>query len=224
MATLEPSRRKTVLGRLREWQEGWYLRQIGPHFGLSWDYDQFILSVAPPFVALLAGLLRNVEGAAAYLLRVCDALVPKDATPRRRDIVVYNALWTAHIAVAADDAVLFARAMEIVSIAGVPLEEVLVPPGHLNLDEPERLGTEPKRDAAYPEMASFSEAARSRIALQIQDDPLQIAVGVLMSEMPANDWSPQIVWMLHRLPSEADVVDAGEPASGARTSKSSPST
>ena len=51
---------------------------IGPHFGLSRDYDQTIIFVAPYLLALLAALTAAVPGAAAWTADVLATLVDID--------------------------------------------------------------------------------------------------------------------------------------------------
>jgi hypothetical protein len=192
--------RPHLLALLKEWQDkSSYMSQIGPHFGLSQDYDRFIASVAPTFLAMLVALFRSVDSSASYLLTALDALVPKDARPRRRDIPVFHALWKAHVAVVAGNEAAFTVAIELVREAGIPRDIVLEPPAFINLDEAEDPTLAPSAgERDYPGFAEFGAAARARVALQVADDPLTTALGLLMSGGVPKGWAAEIVWMLHR--------------------------
>jgi len=60
--------RTEVFARLRWWQEeSSYASQIGPHFGLSEDYDRFMLCVSGTLWALLAALMLQDRKATSYV-------------------------------------------------------------------------------------------------------------------------------------------------------------
>lgn len=53
----------------KNWQDNnSYLSMIGPHFGLSRDYDKFIILYSGSFFLLMANLVSNIEGAQEYIL------------------------------------------------------------------------------------------------------------------------------------------------------------
>jgi hypothetical protein len=64
-----------VVELLAAWQRGpWGLSMIGPHFGLSQDYDHFIIGSAPLVYAVAAVLCRNNKLTKAWIVKELDAL------------------------------------------------------------------------------------------------------------------------------------------------------
>ncbi len=93
-----PDKSDEYLQQLRNWQEkSTYLTMIGPHFGLSRDYDEFILGLSPPFWAFLAALLKKCPEGVQYIADQCQLILEelKDPAPR---ISFFTALWLLHIA------------------------------------------------------------------------------------------------------------------------------
>ena len=83
------------LDRLKTWQaNGDHLTQIGPHFGLSMDYDNMLVHFSGAFFALLAALFRDVEAARLYFCQELEKIIEAIAVDYRS----LNYIWLLHIA------------------------------------------------------------------------------------------------------------------------------
>jgi len=80
LAAAYPAEAGTYLTKFCEWQEDASgMTAIGPHFGLSRDYDDFVLGQAPSFFGLLACLMREPQAQRylyAQLRKIMDAVRP----------------------------------------------------------------------------------------------------------------------------------------------------
>jgi hypothetical protein len=137
LANSQPERGPACLQELVEWQErSSYMTQIGPHFGLSRDYDYFILGFAPALWALVAGLMRDVPGACAYVVKqnrtVLDALGTATLP-----YSIFTAVWLLHLSAASDSRESFEAARQYINCrGGINREFLLNPPGYIFLEEP----------------------------------------------------------------------------------------
>ena len=97
LAQFAPERGEQSFQALRRWQHAdGKLTALGPHFGLSRDYDDFILANAPYLWALVATCFNAVEGARAWVVEqmrgVLDAVSRTELTP-----FAFTALWMLHL-------------------------------------------------------------------------------------------------------------------------------
>jgi hypothetical protein len=93
-STSEIHEKAYCLSKLKTWQEnGSHLSMIGPHFGLSQDYDQFLIFGAGGLLALLASLFRDFHPARLYLSQELEKII--DAT--RDEYKIVNLMWLMHI-------------------------------------------------------------------------------------------------------------------------------
>lgn len=80
----------------RNWQEkSYYLKQIGPSYGLSRDYDLFILGMAGAVLSLTAILFYKVPGATKYICSELKDIIEK--SERFGPANLYNSLWLLHL-------------------------------------------------------------------------------------------------------------------------------
>jgi hypothetical protein len=81
----------------KNWQENSsYLKQIGPRFGLSRDYDLFILAMSGGIFALISILFYKVPESREYIAKeIYTILIKSD----RFDVnfTLFNAIWLLHI-------------------------------------------------------------------------------------------------------------------------------
>src|SRR5690606_36153665 len=81
------------LEELRWWQEDWaYMSMIGPHFGQSQDYDDFVLGYSPVLWALVAALMHKVAGAKRYI-DVQLRLVLDEISAAPPEVSFFTAVW-----------------------------------------------------------------------------------------------------------------------------------
>jgi len=83
------------LEKLITWQNnGERLSMVGPHFGLSQDYDQFLIYMSGGYFALLACLFNDLDSSRIYfcneLAKIIDATAP--------EYRIFNYLWLMLIA------------------------------------------------------------------------------------------------------------------------------
>ncbi|MBA9085990.1 hypothetical protein FHR92_002462 [Fontibacillus solani] len=84
--------------KLKWWQEeSSYMERIGPYFGLSRDYDDFITSYSGAYFGLLAALLKEQPAGVKYILKQCIKIL-NQLNKHSDNVVFYNSLWALHIA------------------------------------------------------------------------------------------------------------------------------
>jgi hypothetical protein len=82
----------------KNWQEkSSYLKQIGPSYGLSRDYDLFILGMSGAVFGLIATLFYNVDKAREYIAGELFNIIEK-SDGFNPNVNIFNALWLLHIA------------------------------------------------------------------------------------------------------------------------------
>lgn len=82
----------------KNWQEkSSYLKQIGPSFGLSRDYDLFILGMSGAVLGLTATLFYKVDKAREYIAGELFNII-ENAERFNPNVNIFNALWLLHIA------------------------------------------------------------------------------------------------------------------------------
>jgi hypothetical protein len=129
---------------LAEWQHGTrLLSMVGPHFGLSQDYDHFILCGAPFVYAAAAILCQGRQLMKAWLANELSALIDGEERAGIRDDYVISAqIWLLHIIASTLQEIpaaepgpdetglhgIFDRTRTAVRAAKVPLDLIRVPP------------------------------------------------------------------------------------------------
>lgn len=93
----ENGQEKIYFNHFVNWQEkSSYLKQIGPSFGLSRDYDLFILGMSGAIFGLTASLFYKVDSAKEYLANeLYEILIKSERYGYEANI--FNALWLLHI-------------------------------------------------------------------------------------------------------------------------------
>ena len=140
--------------RLECWQNSADLpmRLIGPTFGLSHDYDSFILAVAPFTYAIAGLLLRHRPDSFAWLVQDLTALVVGESQHGiPAEFTLAPALWLCHLCASGlaipesssrhgnslvDSYSTGSRVID--EAGGVPSRMLHDPPVYINMDEPER--------------------------------------------------------------------------------------
>jgi hypothetical protein len=129
---------------LAEWQRGPYgLSMIGPHFGLSREYDRFVLCCAPFVFAVAATLCRKKLLAKAWIVHQLSELIDGEQNAGvRSDYITAARIWLLHIAASAvrdfstrppsweeaDLVEIYNRARAAVSMTKVPMDLLFAPP------------------------------------------------------------------------------------------------
>jgi hypothetical protein len=132
-----PNDRAPMLEQLRSWQEhGSFMpSSIGPHFGLSMDYDHFVYGAAAGLWALVAALMLEQPDALMYIAGQLTDFVRglKHACPFAWP---YSVAWGLHVAASAKDAAGFETMRTFANGRdGMPSAVLYDPPGFLYFDD-----------------------------------------------------------------------------------------
>jgi hypothetical protein len=188
--------------RLRQWQEhSSYMTMIGPHLGLSRDYDDFILGLAPALWALIALLMHDIPEAVNYIAQQCrDILERVETAPV--DTSFFTALWLLHISASCDlslEHYEFSRAF-INERGGVPEQFLYEPIGVLSLEEEsEWLTDENYTFIDVPPIQNFrsSVKAHNSPVENVDSQKIALALEALLDDATIRFWSPMLVQLLH---------------------------
>ena len=134
---------------LSEWQRGrWGLSMIGPHFGLSRDYDDFIVSAAPLVYAVAAVLCCKSRLTKAWIVKELSALIDgEEKVNVRLDYTTAARIWLLHITAStisdfssfgpdwdeADLYQIYDRDRSAIDMIRTPLDLLRVPPSPFQL-------------------------------------------------------------------------------------------
>ena len=201
-----PDNAAQYLELLRNWQEkSSYLTMIGPHFGLSRDYDEFILCLAPPFWAFLASLMVKYPDAVEYIASQCGIILGKlEQFPPR--ISFFTALWLLHIASAASSDKHYELARSFINDRGGISETFLynlpdtIPLGGEDNAESDRMRRSELQDrpVKVPDMRQYSSNLKTELEKSHSEpeEVLHFAFRFLLDPGIQAKWAPRIQRML----------------------------
>ncbi|MFZ3171843.1 MAG: hypothetical protein WA118_07680 [Carboxydocellales bacterium] len=185
--------------RLKIWQEkSSYLTQIGPHFGLSNDYDRFIIGLAGSLWTLVAALMKEVEGATKFISKQCiDILKALEYAPIQQSF--FTALWALHISASSDDTQLeFDYVRTYINERGGVPEDVLYEPlgGDGEMFKESDWLRELNKATFVPEINEFRNTVRTKIETKV--DPISLGINALLEESIWATWGKQLVSVIHK--------------------------
>ena len=201
-----PLERSSLFQRLKEWQDNnSYLTMIGPHFGLSRDYDEFIICMAPPFLGLLAALVREHTESAIYIGEQCVAIL-KGLSHFSPKISFFPAIWLLHISASANSLNQFELARNFINENGGVNENFLYyPPSSIPLGS----DVETESDKQWrnylqndpikvSDINKFKSALLSKFELirSEEDEVFYFAAKVLNDPVVHSDWAVKIISLL----------------------------
>jgi len=204
LALAFPDRAHEFFQRLQWWQEkSSYMTQIGPHFGSSRDYDNFLLGLAPAFWALIAALMRPVFGAVAYVAEQCGELL-KRLGNARVEASFFTAIWLCHIAASCRIDSQFQFAQDFINSRGGIPEGVLYNPPSLvifdegHVDEKWRTSLANLRNPV-PNSTEFRSEMLKRLASLEDNKPNlpRFALAVLSDDQTIQSWATTILQALY---------------------------
>ncbi len=203
MLALHETKELVPLRELRWWQEeSTYMSMIGPHFGLSRDYDDFVLGLAPSLLALIAALMYKVPGAGAYLLDQFRFILHSlDRAPTHQSF--FTAIWMTHVAVANDDAGAFEECRSFINDrGGVSLVLLLGPPSSVSFEDAIEDGwfqTVRHEPAEVPLLEAFRMSVRETYgeAEDLDGELTRLGLQALCSNDSIWNWAPSIIRLLH---------------------------
>jgi hypothetical protein len=156
------------------------MSQIGPHFGLSRDYDLLVLGLSPFVWTVASCLARDHMPAVNYLLD--QALGIMDAVDSRGQwsAGVPTAVWLLHISAALNLTMPYNRASEFLwSNGGVGETALYEPPIFVAFEE--NLFPYDEPPITMPSMENVREAMREK-SVRLEEDvqPEQIALWLML--------------------------------------------
>lgn len=87
-------KREKIVNQLKYWQEkNSYMTMIGPHFGLSHDYDEFLIWAAGGLFGLLSFLFYDNDEIRVYFAKELYKIIDKS----KEEYKIINLLWILHI-------------------------------------------------------------------------------------------------------------------------------
>ena len=87
-------KREKIINQLKYWQEkNSYMTMIGPHFGLSHDYDEFLIWGAGGLFGLLSFLFYDNDEIRVYFAKELYKIIDKS----KEEYKIINLLWILHI-------------------------------------------------------------------------------------------------------------------------------
>jgi hypothetical protein len=177
------------------------MSQIGPHFGLSRDYDDFVLGLSPVLWALAATLMYKVQGAVTYIAsQVIEVLNHLERA--HPEASFFTAIWALHLASAADAGEQYTRAQQFINERGGVSPDVLYePPSMVAIIEPdEEWATSIWAEREnVPELAEFRRQLPSHYSrtTDLEADLFRTAYDVLADDSSLYEWSAPVALLLH---------------------------
>lgn len=154
VADAMPGRSEEMCRPFDNWQSKPTTR-IGPNFGLSRDYDEFLIGISPVFLALIADLMpTRVDVVLATMAEIRESLAPWAGFP--------NAIWALHLASGFDRPNHFHLARSHINDAGGVGENALyTPPGFFDLNGDETWPSEIQQNPIeVPDLRNFRICVR----------------------------------------------------------------
>ncbi len=193
VAKTTPERSDACFGLLKYWQlESSYMSQIGPHWGLSQDYDQFVAGASASLWTLLAALFIGVPGATQFISDQMMSVFSK-LYQAADGFALFTAMWLLHVSALANDERCFGDAARYVNQHGIGLDLVKSPPAWISTDERDTWWLPSQgKSLPIPTMEEFSEHLRSWASSELDVFAEDTAITLLTRQPPA-DWERSIV-------------------------------
>ncbi|MEX1268737.1 MAG: hypothetical protein WEA56_07015 [Balneolaceae bacterium] len=177
------------------------MKQLGPFFGLSRDYDIFILGSSPQFIALLGSLSKEYNDAMNYLISIQKDIFDKVKEAFNYPISLFHALWLLHMANAVKNSVLYDELKSFINKnGGIPKKFISIPPNYIALnDEDTEWEIELNGETVHvPDQIELTKMVKHRIS---SADNTYSAFGLAMRVLTDNSvngyWSKHIISALY---------------------------
>lgn len=202
----DPAKQKEYIEKFINWQEkSTYMSMIGPHLGLSRDYDEFIICLAPPFLSFLSVLLKHFQEGILYIADQLKIILEKLSSYAPR-ISFFSALWLLHIAAAclSERHFNFARAI-INDNGGISEQFLYAPPNSIPLDSNDGIAEFKawsedlqKNPIEVPELKAFKDRINRIISENnlYNEDVFGFALDVLLDPVVNSNWAKRIMYLL----------------------------
>lgn len=152
-------KREKIINQLQYWQEkNSYMTMIGPHFGLSHDYDEFLIWGSGGLFGLLSYLFYDNDEIRTYFAKELFKIIDKS----KAEYKLSNLLWILHIIpISEKGKKLFHKAKtEFKSIGCFSIDSFRIPP-FFNADE-EWLEEIAEKNDSFPEFNELKKFAKPK--------------------------------------------------------------
>lgn len=177
--------RSRIFDQLQWWQErSTYMSQVGPHFGLSRDYDLFILGWAGGLWAVVACLVIEECDAVRYVAEQI-AVVVRKLVRTERTAWMHSVVWGLHVSATGGDEVLFEEFRQFANDrGGIPRQILDYPPMFVSIEDEEWFQAVSRQSEPIPGFEEFMDE-RARIARTESDvDAVDVGLETLVTEEP----------------------------------------
>jgi hypothetical protein len=173
-----PQERVKIFEQLQWWQErSSYMSQIGPHFGLSREYDLFIMGAAGGLWAVVAALTVGDDRFAQYIAQQL-VLIVKALGQKQSVAWLHPAVWGLHISASGRDEAVFGLLRAFVNErGGMPPQLLYHPPAVVAVDGDEEWRDATKQSAQpVPEFKEFIKRIAEHSCLEVAAGAVEIAL------------------------------------------------
>jgi hypothetical protein len=184
LSSTRPCDRAQILEQLRSWQEhsSFMPSAIGPHFGLSMDYDHFIFGAAAGLWALVASLMLEQPEALKYISEQLNALV-RGLEHARPFVWPYSVTWGLHVTASTGNPVEFDAMRSFANErGGIPSRILYAPPAFLYIDDHSWHETVTQSPELVPRLNDFLSRRIEAVRHITRVDPVDLVLSVLGDE------------------------------------------
>lgn len=195
LASVNPTSAEECFGLMKYWQlESSYMSQIGPHFGLSQDYDEFVVGYAPSLWAVLAALFKHSPKAIEFIAEQMMLTFSK-LHSTRPSIALFTAVWLLHIAGTAHLENIFSDVARFVNQYGVAWSVISSPPSLIDLQSPDHWCS-PNSENFVPirDIGMLADLVRSSEFRS--ETPAEDIAFSLLNGQPQSEWTKNIIGLL----------------------------
>lgn len=179
-----PNDRASILEQLRLWQEhsSFMPSAIGPYFGLSQDYDHFIVGAAAGLWALVASLMLEQPEVLTYIAEQLTILV-RGLEYARPFAWPYSVTWGLHVAATAGNSLGFDSMRSFANERGGVSSRILYdPPSFLYVDDDSWHATITQSPELVPRLRDFLSRRVEAVRHTTRADPVDFVLSTLVDE------------------------------------------
>lgn len=199
----DSTKRSEYLENLKYWQEeSSYMKQLGHFFGLSRDYDIFILGFSPQLIVLAGCLCKEYVDAMNYLITMQKEIFDKVKKAFSYQISLFHALWLLHMANVVNNSVLYEELKSFINEnGGIPKKFITIPHNNiaLNNDEETEWAKDLNHDTEFvPDQIELTKLVKNRIG-STKDiySAFDLVARVLTDNAVNGYWSKHIINALY---------------------------
>jgi hypothetical protein len=187
------------LETLRNWQERSFTSSmIGPHFGLSRDYDEFVLGISPSLFALIAAVWGGSSSARDYIADQLEIILKAvSGVPDR--VSFFAGIWLLHVAAGASNDRVYEFTRSFINRHGGVSAKCLYHPRFLIALDEETEWDEDFKEAAIlvPDRTQFiKQVLQNYPATPTASDAASLGIDILVEPEYTDGFAERTVAML----------------------------